>query len=624
MAGQFGYSERSSSYHPCRELYPPTLTRGGPTNAVRSLRERRNASVFLTATRQSSPSLLGSSHGCNPAGLGGITCQECRGFPTLSAEVPRSREGKEMMLTRWLRFPLGAVAAIGAIALAPAALANTGISFQSASSAHNTITASLALPVPNGVASGDVFIAAVDVIQAPNITAPSGWILVRTDTIPNGNQLRQAIYYHLASSPEPSSYTWNFSAPHGATGGIITYRGVDPTSPVATSGGQLDTNTTQITAPSIMTATANEELVGVFGVGGNHPTTPPGNMTQRFADAQPNTPGEKVTSGAADQLLTTNGASGSRTATANLISTGIGQLVALRPVTTTGTVTEYSLPIKATPSGIAKGPDGNLWFSLEQSKSVGRLTPSGVFTLYPLPTSGNLGGITAGPDGNVWFTEYTANKIAKITPTGVITEYTLPSSSGVAGITAGSDGNLWFAESAANRIGRITTSGVITIFNVPTASAFPHGINLGTDGNVWFAEMNASKVARIAPNGVITEFTLPTPSANPDVINAGPDGNMWFTEDIGKIGRITTSGVTTEFPLSNGAAWPVGITAGPDGNIWFTEKTANRIGRITPNGVITEFPVPTASSQPDKIAAGPDGNLWFTEHNRSKIARITP
>ena len=36
---------------------------------------------------------------------------------------------------------------------------------------------------------------------------------------------------------------------------------------------------------------------------------------------------------------------------------------------------------------------------------------------------GIRGGIAKGPDGNEWFTENNANKIAKITPSGTITEY---------------------------------------------------------------------------------------------------------------------------------------------------------------------------------------------------------
>lgn len=293
----------------------------------------------------------------------------------------------------------------------------------------------------------------------------------------------------------------------------------------------------------------------------------------------------------------------------------------------TGTITEYAVPTSSLPSGITAGPDGNLWFTLEQSGFLGRITPSGAFTLFSLSSVGNQGGINPGPDGDVWFTENnTVSRIAKIDPsTGSITEYPVGNGVGVGGIAAGSDGNMWFLESAANKIGRITTNGTITLFNVPTPSSFPHGLNLGPDGNIWFNELNADKIGNITPSGVITEYAIPTPSAKPFVIALGPDGNMWFTESAaGKIGRITLTGSVTEFPLPNSSAMPAGITVGPDGNLWFTERATGKIGRITTAGAVTEFPLPVSTSQPDKIVQRPDGNLWFTEHSGDKIGRITP
>ena len=290
-----------------------------------------------------------------------------------------------------------------------------------------------------------------------------------------------------------------------------------------------------------------------------------------------------------------------------------------------GTITEFPVPSGSGPSGIATGPDGNVWFTEENSSKVGRITPSGTITRFSVPTPGSLGGITGGPDGNVWFTEFNGNKVARITPSGTITEFPVPTSSaGLAGITTGPDGNLWFAEASASKIGRMTPSGTVTAeFQTPTPSAWPHGINPGPDGNIWFVELTKSKIGRITPTGVFAEFPIPTPSSNPRVIVAGPDGNLWFTEFQGnRIGRITTSGSIVEFLVPTASAQPVGITAGPDGNLWFTEQQGNKIGRITPGGVITEFPVPTPSSGPNKITVGPDGNLWFTERNADKIARL--
>jgi virginiamycin B lyase len=65
-------------------------------------------------------------------------------------------------------------------------------------------------------------------------------------------------------------------------------------------------------------------------------------------------------------------------------------------------------------------------------------------------------GIATGPDGALWFTENTANKIGRITTDGIINEYPVPTaSSGPWGIVAGPDGALWFTESGAGKIGRV-------------------------------------------------------------------------------------------------------------------------------------------------------------------------
>jgi virginiamycin B lyase len=88
--------------------------------------------------------------------------------------------------------------------------------------------------------------------------------------------------------------------------------------------------------------------------------------------------------------------------------------------------------------------------------------------------------ITTGPDGNVWFTENNTNVIAKITTAGAITQYSLPNgSSRPVFITNGPDGNLWFTDRGTGNIGRITTSGTVTEFPPPTTNAGPWDITLG-------------------------------------------------------------------------------------------------------------------------------------------------
>ena len=97
---------------------------------------------------------------------------------------------------------------------------------------------------------------------------------------------------------------------------------------------------------------------------------------------------------------------------------------------------------------------------------VGSATASstGAFALFDIPDiSSTPEDIAKGPDGNMWFTERAANRISRITPAGVITEFAVPTGASMpAGITLGPDGNMWFVEIFTDKIGRITPSGVIT------------------------------------------------------------------------------------------------------------------------------------------------------------------
>jgi streptogramin lyase len=333
--------------------------------------------------------------------------------------------------------------------------------------------------------------------------------------------------------------------------------------------------------------------------------------------------------------------------------TGIGAIccgivIALLLVLPTGvhavTIDEFSAGITpdSHPTGIAAGPDGNLWFTVydvgystsTSADRIGRITPAGVITEFSAGISRNsyLADIAAGPDGNLWFTEQGSrvpgrsgrSGIGRITLAGVVTEFRagISEHSVPNGIAAGPDGNLWFTEREANQIGRITPAGVVTEFSAG-ANTYPQSIAAGPDGNLWFTGQLG--ISRITTGGVVTGFRSNVFDGHG--VTAGPDGNVWFAGAEG-IGRVTPAGVVTEFITG----FTPGITAdatgditvGPDGNLWFTELHFNSIGRSTPAGTVSEF---SAGISPDSytlgIAAGADGNLWFTENFGGRIGRAS-
>jgi virginiamycin B lyase len=134
--------------------------------------------------------------------------------------------------------------------------------------------------------------------------------------------------------------------------------------------------------------------------------------------------------------------------------------------------------------------------------------PAQTITEFALPDGDHTPShIAAGPEGNLWFTETSlSGRVGRITPTGVITEFSLPSIGDFAtpiSIAAGPDGNLWYTrldlDFAFSRIGRITAAGVATEF--PLGSLLPEDIVAGPDGNLWITTRRFRPAARIRSAG---------------------------------------------------------------------------------------------------------------------------
>ncbi|HEU5252711.1 MAG TPA: hypothetical protein VFU16_05215 [Solirubrobacterales bacterium] len=163
-------------------------------------------------------------------------------------------------------------------------------------------------------------------------------------------------------------------------------------------------------------------------------------------------------------------------------------------ITTSGTFTPYASA--GQPHGITAGPDGNLWFTQFSGNKIVKSTTSGTMTEYSLPGSTAPYGITSGPDEKLWFGA--KNKVGKITTSGTITEYSLPVAGEVKGIDEGPEGLLWFAHTGADRIGKITTGGTITEYSL-AAGSNPWWVSPGPDGNVWFTLSGSDRIGMIEP-----------------------------------------------------------------------------------------------------------------------------
>jgi hypothetical protein len=217
---------------------------------------------------------------------------------------------------------------------------------------------SLTITRPAGVVANDVMVAAMNVRggSGVTITEPAGWTLVSLLT--NGAAIRMGVYYKVATSSEPASYTWNFSSSRKAAGGIQAYSNVDPVAPIEAENGQATASGISHSTPDITTYSTNTMLVASFGIAFGTSWTPavPGMAEWYEARATGGGGGTQVTASGNDQLDAAPGLTGAKTATSGNAAVGVTHLLALRGGGSRVDCTGYAsavntLCVRSTPTG---------------------------------------------------------------------------------------------------------------------------------------------------------------------------------------------------------------------------------------------------------------------------------
>jgi PKD repeat protein len=187
------------------------------------------------------------------------------------------------------------------------------------------------VPVPAGVATGDLLVVQVTADNNPNVsTAPAGWTMV-VAPISVTTGARVFVYSHVVTdaAAEPATYTWTLSTAQRWGAVMGSFRGVDTTNPFDTAATtKKDTTYTsaQLIVPGVTTVTDGAMLVG--GVGLDNRTVsinPPTGWTES---------GESSTGQMAElayQARPTAGPTGNATWTLTAAAASGGWLRALRP-----------------------------------------------------------------------------------------------------------------------------------------------------------------------------------------------------------------------------------------------------------------------------------------------------
>ncbi|RTL65901.1 MAG: hypothetical protein EKK42_20360 [Pseudonocardiaceae bacterium] len=210
--------------------------------------------------------------------------------------------------------------------------------FRSASSDQRTVGTNTAPAKPAGVVSGDLLIALAFSDRSGTLaamTAPSGWSLLDSNTTTNAGFVK--IWYKIAGGSEPTSYTFADSASSDSTAIIVavqkdTFDAADPFYSGPTWASSSTAATAHV-APSVSGVTDGLLITGYFGGSGSNGTrtyTTPSGMTER-AECSANL---WVVSAADTQALTSNAATGTKSATCSASVAWIAVSLVVKPAAT--------------------------------------------------------------------------------------------------------------------------------------------------------------------------------------------------------------------------------------------------------------------------------------------------
>lgn len=295
----------------------------------------------------------------------------------VAIHLPRSRGVRTLLVMSLL---LGTVLVGG---LRPAGASGGPTFVASTHDATSADTTSIALARPVKVSKGEILVAVVYVRSSPDVSAPQGWRTVREDA-------HAHVYYKIADSSEPSTYTWRFSSAHAAVGGIAAYAGVDTAQPLLASSGQANDASTDIVAPGVNDA-AGSVVVGFFGISRATSITPPSGYLERV-DTTATTDGKGLSFEMADHPVSKSGASGNAVAVAGESGGNVGELIALRAAATS----DPSAPYRAFPAS-------SYWNTpLPADAPIDPNSANYVSYMKSTTTSGNFIGVGGTDNSGLW------------------------------------------------------------------------------------------------------------------------------------------------------------------------------------------------------------------------------
>ena len=300
-------------------------------------------------------------------------------------------------------------------------------------------------------------------------------------------------------------------------------------------------------------------------------------------------------------------------------------------------IREWEVPTpNSRPHDPAVGTDGSLWYTGQQSNTLGKLDPkTGKIKEYSLkiPNSGPHG-LVADKGGNIWFTANYGGYIGNLNPlTGEVIEYRMPNPAAhdPHSLVFDEKGILWFTVERGNFVGRLDPqTRAIRLKPSPTPNSIPYGIAVNAKGNPYYCEFGTNKLASINPDTMeITEHLLPQ-GARPRRLAVASDDIVYYTDFTrGYLGRFDPkTGKIEEWASPGGAdSRPYGITITPDGAMWYSESgvNPNTLVRFDPRMKTFEiWPIPSGGGVVRNMVSTPEGDLYIACSGVNKVGIARP
>jgi streptogramin lyase len=245
-------------------------------------------------------------------------------------------------------------------------------------------------------------------------------------------------------------------------------------------------------------------------------------------------------------------------------------------VNTAGKVTTYA--VNSYPSDLTVGPDGNLYIAA--SGEIDRVDAAGAVTAFTIPDGSDAYAIITGPDGALWFGLDGSNQLGRMTMGGTFSEFSIPepgatdgSTVSIGALTTGPDNNLWFADDETPQV------GFVDLTNALLASGASPTVTAGSTSTETLASF-----VDFAGGGAASDYTAtitwPDGSTSPGTIAANGTGGFdvsvsrdWSLNDYSATVTITdtrntartataSSYITVNPPHATGTGINVTSTAG--------------------------------------------------------------